>query len=342
VAEQSEASLERLPPTRVGVGWPAWAARPLGLRRRKGAVAILAVAFAVAALWITLSADFLAHPGWLAVQKADLILGPIGVGLYWRHRRPDNRLGLFLIVLGLLGIVYILQSMTVPILFGIGILVENAIYLMTEVVILAFPNGRLDGIPERMILVGALLVSLAGVVLTLTSPHLAPEGSISGCRAVCPANGLAIWSPPSWAAQLNDFSRVSIVAVALATAGLLCWRFLTGSTPRRRALAIGTPVALIFLLTQAAYNTLSLLSSSSPSAQPVQDAIQWTFAGARAAIWYGFLLALFAAELFAGRALRELVSNSLGRPSVRELEGMLRRPLDDPGLRLGFWRAGTR
>jgi signal transduction histidine kinase len=33
--------------------------------------------------------------------------------------------------------------------------------------------------------------------------------------------------------------------------------------------------------------------------------------------------------------------DSLGRPSFRELEGLLRGPLGDPGLRLGFWRAGS-
>jgi signal transduction histidine kinase len=59
-------------------------------------------------------------------------------------------------------------------------------------------------------------------------------------------------------------------------------------------------------------------------------------------IWYGFLFALIAAELFAGRVLRHVVRRSLGRPSLDELEGTLREPLGDPGLRLGFWSARTR
>ena len=61
------------------------------------AVAVVAVVSGVAAFWLTMRADFLAYPVWLAVQKADFILGPIGVGLYWRYRRPDNRMGLLLI-----------------------------------------------------------------------------------------------------------------------------------------------------------------------------------------------------------------------------------------------------
>jgi len=71
--------------------------RPLSVRlperRLLSLVASVGLAFAVVAVWVTLRAGFLAYPGWLAVQKADFILGPIGVGLYWRYRRPRNRLG---------------------------------------------------------------------------------------------------------------------------------------------------------------------------------------------------------------------------------------------------------
>jgi signal transduction histidine kinase len=126
--------------------------------------------------------------------------------------------------------------------------------------------------------------------------------------------------------------------------GLLVWRFVSGTPPRRRALAIGGAVALLFLLTQATYRTITLLSPQSavPSTHPVADVIQWTFVGARATIWYGFLFALVAAEVYAGGVLRRLVRNSLAHPSLSELEHMLRDPLGDPSLRLGFWRSSTR
>ena len=61
------------------------------------AVGVLAVGLAGLALWMTLRADFLAHPEWLAVQKADFILGPVLTGLYWMHRRPESRFGPMLI-----------------------------------------------------------------------------------------------------------------------------------------------------------------------------------------------------------------------------------------------------
>jgi hypothetical protein len=72
-----------------------------------GAAALVAAAVAV---WVTLEADFLAHPGWLAAQKADFILGPVFVGLYWLRQRPESRFGPLLIGFGAVGAVYILQS----------------------------------------------------------------------------------------------------------------------------------------------------------------------------------------------------------------------------------------
>ena len=86
----------------------------------KLALLSLSIAAAAVAFWVTLRAHFLAYPGWLAVQKMDFILGPIGVGLYWQHRRPHSRLGLLLIVLGLAGIPYILGSVSNPTLFALG------------------------------------------------------------------------------------------------------------------------------------------------------------------------------------------------------------------------------
>ena len=331
------AQLEALAPPRSW-RWPAsW--------RWEAAVAGFALASGIAAVWITLGAGFLQYPGWLAVQKADLILGPVGVGLYWRHRRPESRFGALMVVLGLVGVPYILESSTVPALFAVGLMAESAIYLMTTVVILAFPSGRLNGHPERLVIALVVVaVVLPTLVLEVALPHVGPTFSISGCRAICPSNGLAIWSAPSWMSQvLLNFRGYMLVAIPLATAGVIVWRFRSGSPPRRRAMAIGGPIALLFVLMQATYRTMFLLAPNglAPTAKPVQDTSQWLVAGARSFVWYGFLFALLAAELYAGRVLRRLMRDSLAHPSLRQLEQMLRGPLGDPSLRLGFWRPST-
>jgi signal transduction histidine kinase len=310
-------------------GWAGW----------EVAVAVAAVLAAGAAVWVTLEADFLAHPGWLAVQKADFILGPVFVGLYWRRARPESRFGPLLIGFGAVGAVYILQSSSNPWLFGVSLHWESVVYLVNLVLILTFPTGRLDGLAAKLILLAAVVAVILpyAVVITLV-PQLGPDGSISGCRALCPDNALAITSQLSLAVDLTRYDRVAIIIVALATGGLLVWRMVTGTPPQRRALAIGAPIALLFTLLQITYQLFMLVN---PNAAALHSVIQWGLAGARSLIWYGFLFALIAAQLFAGRVLHSLVRRSLRRPSQHELETMMREPLGDPGLRLAFWDPET-
>jgi signal transduction histidine kinase len=308
-------------------------------------VAVVAVVAAAAAFWVTINARFLEYPYWLAVQKADFILGPVFVGLYWHYKRPDNRLGLLLIALGLVFIPYLLESIRSPYAFTIGTMVEAVYIPLALAIVLAFPNGRLDGRAERLILVGVVLgYTLPYLVWVLVSPEqLIPRLSLSGCRGLCPHDPFAVWSTPSWYPGSVDFLRAALIAVDLATVGLLVWKFVTGTPPRRRALAVGAPIAMCYLLAQSTYQTVQLVDSQfgGATSQNLNGPLQWVIAGFRAAPWYGFLFALIAAELFAGRVLRDVVRRSMGRPSLRELERTLREPLGDPGLRLGFWRTST-
>src|SRR5215213_6426971 len=175
-----------------------------GMQWWEWGVLLGAIAASAAALAVTLSADFLTYPGWLAVQKVDFILGPVLAGLYWYHRRPRSRFGPMLIAFGLLGALYVFQSASTPWLFSIGLLAETAIGLATRVLILAFPTGRLDR-PAKVILVISILASpLPAVVNQLLSPQTGAGASISGCRQACPSNELAITSKPELAADLLD------------------------------------------------------------------------------------------------------------------------------------------
>src|SRR3954462_11386901 len=116
-----------------------------GTRARDGVLAGLALGAARAAGGGPLGAGFLRYPGWLAAQKADFILGPVLIGLYWLRVRPASRFGWLLIAFGLLCAVYVAQSSSNPWLFGIGLVWESLIYLGTLALILTFPAGRLRG-----------------------------------------------------------------------------------------------------------------------------------------------------------------------------------------------------
>ena len=300
------------------------------------AIAACAIVAGAVAIWVTLSADFLAHPGWLALQKADLIVGPVFVGLYWLRRRPRSRFGPLLIACGFANVLYIPQSSPEPVLFSVGLLAEPIVLLANLTLILTFPTGRLDRWPERIVLIGALVIGALPYLLTiLVSPVLVPAGSISGCSGPCPDNGLLVHANPQLAADLVNQYLASITVFALATLAVVGWRLATATAPRRRALATGAPIAVFFLGTAALHRFLMLIDVNAPE---LMDVLAWALVIARSSIWYGFLLALIAAQLFAGRVLLRIVGASLRRPSVRELEAMLRDPLGDPALRLAFRR----
>ena len=309
--------------SRAGRGAPLW----------QVAVLLGAIAASAAAVWVTLSADFLMYPGWLAAQKADFILGPVLAGLYWYRRRPESRFGPMLIGFGFIGALYVLQSASNSWLFSVGLLAETLLGIATRVLILAFPTGRLDR-PARVILGISILVSpLPAVVSQLLSPQTGAGASISGCREACPRNEFAITSNPELAADLLEAFRFGVILASSLTAALLIWRFAKGTPPQRRALAIGTPIALLFLAFQITFQLLGALHAPQSD---FSEFVKWGIVGARAALWYGFLAALIAAELFAASALKRLVGQSVRGPARDELEGMLRGPLGDPDLRLVF------
>jgi signal transduction histidine kinase len=297
------------------------------------AIAAGAVLAAVAAVWVTLEAGFLAYPGWLAVQKADFILGPVLVGLYWLHRRPQSRFGPMLIGFGFISALYVFQSARNSWLFTLGLLAETAIGIATRALILAFPTGRLDR-PAKAVLVISILVSpLPSVVSLLVSPQTGAGASISGCRVTCPVNELAVTSNPELAADLLEGFRFGVILASALTAGLLVWRFAQGTPPQRRALAVGIPIALVFLGFQITFQLLGVIGAPQSD---FSEFIKWGIVGARAALWYGFFAALIAAELFAARAVQAMLRRSLQRPSQRDLQAMLSEPLGDPRLRLLF------
>jgi signal transduction histidine kinase len=340
MSEEAQVAVHALPGRRESLR--VWHRNRTGSRwlaERAATVGLLACALAALAVWVTAHAVFLAHPGWLAAQKADLVLGPVLVGLYWLRRRPQSRFGPLLIVAGLVGSApYILQSSSAPVLFAIGVLWEGVIYLAVLALILTFPSGRLEGTAARAIFGVASVAFVVNSAVVLMAPQLRGDGSISDCRVACPPNGLRLISGAALATDLARGVRWVVVALALATIVLVVWRVFAGTPPRRRALVIGAPVALAYLVSQAAYQGASLLGLQGGDAFPF---IRWTIVGTRSAIWYGFFFALIAAELFAGRMLRRVVTESLWRPAPSELEGMLRAPLGDPALRLGFLDRST-
>jgi signal transduction histidine kinase len=295
-------------------------------------VLALALAGAAGTVWISLSADFHVYPGWLAVYRTDLILGPVVVGLYWWRRRPDTRFGRMLVAFGLLALGLALQSVREPAFYGIGVLWDAPFFLATLGVILAFPSGALRGRLDRaIVLAAAALIAATFIPARLLSEQISGAGPIAACRGACPENPFFVGAHPRLSLELLRVLGYGIIAVALATAAVLVFRFVRGSAPQRRALGIGAAVGLAFTLAFAAYYA-AVLAGATGALGP----LRWTLVAAQSLIAWGFLAALLRAEIFAGRVLEKTVAQSLAHPTIAEVEQSLRAALGDPLLRLGF------
>jgi signal transduction histidine kinase len=232
-----------------------------------------------------------------------------------------------------------LQSSSVPAAYAFGVGWEAVIFVITMALILAFPSGRLDDRVARALLAGTVLtIGVPAIAVVLLSPSLEAFGSISGCAGACPANGLMLTAAPEAMATILDFARVAIIVLDALAIGLLISRLRAAKPARRRALVIGIPIAMVFLVTQLAYQGASLASIGGDFFATAQ----WAIVASRSTLWYGFLAALIGAQLYAGRVLRRSVQESLRRPSFSELETMLAGAVGDRGLRLLFWRSRNR
>jgi signal transduction histidine kinase len=267
------------------------------------------------------------------------VLAPAGVGLAVLRRSPRDRFALLLVAAGVLFSVTALAESTDPALYSVGRL---SVWLVEPVVVyllLAFPSGRLSTNAERWMFRGALALALALYVpTTLVVDHFPEPTPWATCGMDCPGNVLALTS--SQPALVDDLIRplreALTVVVFLAVTVLVARRTRLAGPMLRRALV---PVAAI-----AAYRTLAFAVYTSVRAvDPGADALPWLG-------WLYFMslplvalslgLGLVLRKTYAGAALQRLASELRPTASPAELREAMAKALEDPSLRIRFWRDG--
>jgi signal transduction histidine kinase len=301
-----------------------------------GVVGLLALG-ALAALVLPLSTHQLSNPGWFAVQRVALILGPAIVAWYWERRRPGNRFVPLLLLLGMLAVPLSLEATTSPWAHAIGVIAEGPLLYMTFVVVLAFPTGRLSSTKRGILLV--LLVSLVAwyVPYFLLAP-VTSGSPLAACRLACPANALQVASHPAFLRAFSQVYSAVGVAVSIAVALVFVSELIRADPPRRRALLIGSVVAVVFLVSFAMYVAVNLSTPLANSA--VVTPTRWVLPVARALLPLGYLVALIDAELYAGRLVSGIVDRALRSSRLTDVIETLPAAIGDPELAFGFWVPG--
>lgn len=285
------------------------------------------------------TSDHLLRPRAYAFQIAVIVIGMTAAGLLWRLRRPGNPIawGLFASAAAVAGVS--LQGAESPLLHSVGVLFDAPVFILGYYVVFAFPQGRLTGVAERLLL-GAIAAVLLAAFLPwfFFSPVVAGGAPLAACNAACPENVLMIANRPTFAAGAGDVEEYCAVAISIAILITLFYRFGAASTLRKRALVMVYLPALALTVAFGTFRAANVgLVEVDASAA---DNLGWVVTAARSALPYGFLLAVVQASLLAGVALKKTAIRLEASPDVAHLRALLADSLGDPSLELGVRAPG--
>jgi signal transduction histidine kinase len=245
----------------------------------------------------------------------------VGGYVAWR-RRPENRLGLYLIANGALWLLTLLEASNVAVLFTAGALTAVLAKAAFAQTLLAYPEGHLHSWLERVLVAAAWLdvTVLQFVALTITA---------------LPRNLLLIDSNPSVSASLHSYQRWIAVGASAAALVLLAARLRRATAPLRRALL---PVLGVGLVTFALIAATAAANDAGALTAGVW--LNYFQIVAFGCVPLGFLVGLLRGRL-ARVGVADLVVELGQAPEPGRLRDSLARALGDDSLDVAYWLPET-
>jgi signal transduction histidine kinase len=235
-------------------------------------------------------------------------------------RRPANRIGVLLMILGFWWISGRLMgppTTSSSLVNTVGIVWRLAWVVGFVFVLLSFPRGRLSSLADKVL---AGVVFFAGVPLQILW-LLFLEGQD-------PANAFLVWPSKSTADAIDAAQRVIWLGAAVALVAMLATRWIRAGRPLRRALA---PV-LAGGITVLAFSALVIVQKF----RPVPTYLLWCVFAAYTAVPLALLASILRARL-ARSSVGDLFIELRANPAPQHLRDALARALNDPSLTLAYW-----
>jgi signal transduction histidine kinase len=295
------------------------------MRARLSLVALAGLVAGGGAVWLaTMStADRPTEP----TPTLTLVIGAslVGSGLGAWRARPENRVGLVMVLTGFAWFAALLANASSPLPYTIGVLVEHVWIFGFIYLLLCFPSGRLPGAIDRGLVAFGAVVAVGLELVAML------YGNKTGLRCpVCPNNLLHAFSNNARARTILDLQRGGAGLVALGTITVLGVRWWRASPPQRRAV---TPVLVAGTLTLLAL-TATIIDDlvGDPLGPYPADVLFYTAATIPIAVLVVFLQRRLARGHVAG-----LVVQLGGQSASADLRTALAHALGDPSLELAFW-----
>ena len=244
----------------------------------------------------------------------------LGSGLALWHRRPDNRVGPLLMGFGLMrSFGWLLARSNDPWVYTLGLLVQDASPILFVAALLAFPEGRLDGLTDR-----AIIGVVAFALVPLELLWLAFLAGVPGQ----PPNPLLISDQPGAADAVDLAQRLLLAGAQAALFVRLNLRWRRATPPMRRTLLpvlAGAAALLVF--------DLLLVWDKLVDEAPVW--LVWGVLIGYIAVPVALVVTMVRARL-ARTAAGELLVE-LSAAGERDLPAAVGRALGDPSLTVAYW-----
>ncbi len=291
---------------------------------------LVGLSVGLAALWLLLGSESV--DGGLAFVTIALLIGWsfVGAGLVAWRQRPESRIGLLMVGVGLAWATSAISLSDQPIVYLIGIVVANVWTVLLFQLLLTFPEGRFKSRSERILVAaawisGVLLQLLAMLFLSLPDPDLCQN---------CASNPIQIVDSPDAANLMLVLQALIAVPTMLGLLVLLIRRWQGASDAQRGPFvpvlwAGGVVMALLALqITGIAFD----LNGA------VTDAIAPLMLIAFLTVPFAFLTGLLRTHLSRDQAVSRLLAK-LRELSIEggELKVLLAEALGDPTLSVGYW-----
>lgn len=333
------------PPTRTGQLQSSvprvagWRASPSAAQRRSALVrlAVVGAVAGVVVAWAVASSAVLAHPVATGILRGAVVTSCVAVGCYLAQRRPESRFGLLLAANGLLFGLTALNASSDPVVFTLGRIVNLALWFSLAYLFLAFPGDTIRSARERRLIGSLGAATIAAWAATLTvSDQLPASGHFVNCVGACPANGLQVATVPGdVAAVFRITASAAAVLLIVSTAVILVLRMRAGGRLQRRVFA--APLATMTLVAIGSAVGTVLRESNAPA--DLVDAVGTVGRLGSLLLPLGFLAGLVMGRVFVSETTSRLITElSTGSHSPARARDLLARALEQPSLRLAFWR----
>jgi len=239
-------------------------------------------------------------------------------------RRPENHVGVLMVVIGLTWFVsQLLRGWVAPLPLTVGIWLGDMWLLPLVYLLAGFPLGRLEHRPDRLLLGALTLVMIPLEFLWLAFLNFETFGGPG-----VPRNVLMVADEPDLAAAVDTVQRAIIIPSLAILSFVLVQRWRRASAPLRRVLA---PV-LAGAAALSLFTVVYALDKFGVNAAPIYNAALAILS----AVPIIFLIGLLRARL-ARSALGDLLVELKEPAEPGALRDALSRALRDPTLELAYW-----